>query len=183
MATAHAKSRPISEKADKVAGAFDYSQELQIKALAPLTPKSPEQTLVVNMEGDMVKYVWMLNHEVWPKITPLHIKENERTEIILKNNTMMAHPIHLHGHVLEVTEIDGQKLVDGAMRDTVLVLPHTTVKIQFDADNPGNWVLHCHMLYHMATGMIALVNYEGVALPKWMNFGSLNNVTQKIKPN
>ena len=170
LATPHAKIKLPSEHIKTVAGAFDYSQELKLKALSPLQPKKPEQTLFVTMQGNMMKYVWVLNHQIWPNITPLHIKKNKRTEIVLQNDTNMAHPIHLHGHVFEVTEINGQKLTDGAMRDTVLVLPRTTVKIQFDSDNPGNWVMHCHMVYHLATGMMTLVNYDGIDLPKWLHF-------------
>lgn len=77
----------------------------------------------------------------------------------------MAHPMHLHGHEFEVTEIDGKSIKQGAMRDTVLVLPNSTVKVQFDANNPGNWMMHCHMLYHQESGMMTIVNYEGVKMP------------------
>ena len=170
LATSHATIKLPNEHADKVSGALDYAQELKIKALSPLKPKPPYQTLMVRMEGNMMKYIWTLNHEIWPRVMPLRVKENKRIEVILQNDTQMAHPIHLHGHVFEVTEINGQKLINGAMRDTVMVLPGTTVKIQFDAKHPGNWVMHCHMLYHMATGMVTLVNYDGVDLPPWLNF-------------
>lgn len=165
LATSHAKIIVPSQRIHTAAGAIDYSQELKIKAIFPLLPREPDTTLTVNMQGNMATYTWKLNHEIWPNITPLKVKENQRVEIIFNNNSMMAHPIHLHGHVFEVSEINGQKLIDGAMRDTVLVLPHSTLKIQFDADAPGNWLLHCHMLYHAASGMMTLLNYEGVELP------------------
>lgn len=77
----------------------------------------------------------------------------------------MAHPMHLHGHIFQVTEIDDKALKNGAMRDTVLVLPGSTVKIQFDTDNQGNWMLHCHMLYHQATGTMTFINYKGFKIP------------------
>lgn len=77
----------------------------------------------------------------------------------------MAHPMHLHGHVFEVTEINGKK-IKGAMRDTVLVPANGEVKIQFDANNPGNWMIHCHVLYHAEGGMMTILNYESVPLPK-----------------
>jgi FtsP/CotA-like multicopper oxidase with cupredoxin domain len=74
------------------------------------------------------------------------------------NHSMMAHPIHLHGHHLQVTAIDGQAL-DGAVRDTILVPAMGRVSVAFDADNPGRWLIHCHNLYHMAVGMMAEVRY------------------------
>jgi FtsP/CotA-like multicopper oxidase with cupredoxin domain len=75
---------------------------------------------------------------------------------------MMAHPIHLHGHVFQVVAIDGRPL-RGAVRDTVLVSPGGRVRIAFDADNPGRWAFHCHNLYHMETGMMTELRYQGIA--------------------
>jgi FtsP/CotA-like multicopper oxidase with cupredoxin domain len=80
----------------------------------------------------------------------------------LVNGSMMAHPIHLHGHVFQVMAIDGQAL-DGAVRDTVLVSAGSRVRIAFDADNPGRWAFHCHNLYHMETGMMTEFRYQGIA--------------------
>lgn len=165
LATQKAKITPQKVQADAMAGALNYEQEFKLKALSPLTPKPPGQTLVVNLEGDMMKYTWTINNQVWPKIKPLQVVENKRVEIIFNNKTTMAHPMHLHGHVFEVTEIDGQPIQNGAMRDTVLVLPNSTVKVQFDTDNPGNWMMHCHMLYHQESGMMTLVSYKGVKVP------------------
>ena len=72
----------------------------------------------------------------------------------------MAHPMHLHGHVFQVTAIDGTRM-HGARRDTVLVLPRQTVTVQFDAAYPGYWMIHCHVLYHQAAGMMTVLHYEG----------------------
>jgi FtsP/CotA-like multicopper oxidase with cupredoxin domain len=77
---------------------------------------------------------------------------------------MMAHPIHLHGHAFQVIAIDGRPF-QGAVRDTVLVMPRSgRVRIAFDADNPGRWAFHCHNLYHMQTGMLMEVRYDGIAV-------------------
>jgi FtsP/CotA-like multicopper oxidase with cupredoxin domain len=78
----------------------------------------------------------------------------------IHNDTAWAHPMHLHGHVFQVTEIDGTAM-RGARRDTVLVLPRQTIKVQFDAAYPGYWMLHCHLLYHQAAGMQTVLHYEG----------------------
>jgi FtsP/CotA-like multicopper oxidase with cupredoxin domain len=67
--------------------------------------------------------------------------------------------MHLHGHSFQVIEIDGTPL-NGALRDTILVPPRTSVTVAFDANNPGIWYLHCHILWHLAAGMATLVHYE-----------------------
>ncbi len=71
----------------------------------------------------------------------------------MMNMSMMAHPMHLHGHAFQVVDIDGRRFA-GATRDTVLVPPMKTVTIAFDAGKPGHWPFHCHHLYHMVTGMM-----------------------------
>jgi FtsP/CotA-like multicopper oxidase with cupredoxin domain len=154
-----------SEKANLMAGALNYDQEFKLHASYPLAVKTPGQSLIVNLEGDMMPYSWSINNQAWPHIKPLRVIKNNRIEMVFVNHTSMAHPMHLHGHVFAVTEIDGKPLKNGAMRDTVLVLPHSTVKVQFDSDNPGNWMMHCHMLYHQESGMMTLVSYEGVKEP------------------
>ncbi len=165
LATPDAPKISVPEKAATVAGGLNNEQEFKSHALTPLSIKQPMQTLTVTLEGDMMNYVWKMNNQAWPDITPLSVDKNKRTEIVLINQTDMPHPMHLHGHFFEVTEIDGKLLKNGPKRDTVLVLPHSTVKIQFDTDNPGNWMFHCHMLYHEATGMMTFINYKGVKVP------------------
>jgi len=76
----------------------------------------------------------------------------------MRNKTMMTHPMHLHGHAFQVVGIDGQRF-SGAVRDTVLVTPKRTVTIAFDADNPGWWFYHCHLLYHLEAGMATSLRY------------------------
>lgn len=165
LATPNAPKISVSEKATTVAGGLDNEQEFKSHSLTPLSVKQPMQTLTVTLEGDMMNYVWKMNNQAWPNITPLSVDQNKRTEIVITNKTGMPHPMHIHGHLFEVTEIDGKLLKNGPLRDTVLVLPNSTVKIQFDTDNPGNWMFHCHMLYHEATGMMTFINYKGIKIP------------------
>lgn len=154
----------IKEKGDQAAGALAYGQEFQLKAKTSLPKKEINRRVMVNLEGDMAKYIWMINGKAWPDNEPLYVKEGERVELIFVNHTSMAHPMHLHGHVFQVIEINGT-LLDGAMRDTILVLPNSTVKVQFDAVHPGNWPFHCHNLYHLYAGMMTTLNYEGYKGP------------------
>jgi FtsP/CotA-like multicopper oxidase with cupredoxin domain len=120
------------------------------------------RTLQVTLDGDMARYAWALNGQAWPNVTPLEIKQGERVELVFTNQTGMSHPMHLHGHVFQVTEIDGTPF-SGATRDTVLVSPRQTVKVQFDAAFPGYWMLYCHILYHQAGRMQTVVKYQGFA--------------------
>ncbi len=166
LKTDNAKDILLTDKADENAPALDYYQELRLEAKNPLPSKKIDRSLAVNLGGNMVDYVWKINGEEWPKVTPLKVKEGERVEMTFNNKSMMSHPMHLHGHVFQVTEIDGKK-INGAMRDTVNILPNSTVKVQFDANNPGIWMLHCHVLYHAMSGMMTTLNYEGFEAPKF----------------
>ena len=165
LATAKSKPLALSEHATNDVGALNYQQELSVSSLHPLAKKKPAQSLMVNLEGDMMTYVWSINKKPWPNFEPLIVKPNKRIELVFNNKTTMAHPMHLHGHVFEIMEIDGKAIKNGALRDTVLVLPNSTVKVQFDSDNPGNWMMHCHVLYHSESGMMTLLSYEGVKIP------------------
>lgn len=164
LATSGAKIPAFSNTAATVVGAVTNAQELELKALHPLAKKPIDRVLTVNLEGDMSQYKWTINGQAWPNITPFEIKQGQRVEIIFNNKTSMSHPMHLHGHVFEVIEIDG-KPIQGALRDTVLLTPNSTMKVILDADNSGNWLLHCHLLYHGAAGMMTLVDYEGYPKP------------------
>ena len=153
---------PIFEEiVDQPMGAFSYRQEFLLKAKTSLPKKEVDRRLVAHLDGDMMKYLWMINGRTWPQTNePLWVKEGERVELAFINQTSMSHPMHLHGHVFQVTEIDGKPL-EGALRDTILVLPNSTVKVQFDANHPGYWPLHCHNLYHLYAGMMTTLNYRG----------------------
>lgn len=156
----------FSEKQKQAAKAITYAQEFQLEAKNGLPKKKIDRKVVVNLGGNMEKYIWTINGKAWPDNEPLFVKEGERVEMLFVNQTSMAHPMHLHGHVFQVTSLNGIEL-EGAMRDTMLVLPHSTVKVQFDAVHPGIWPLHCHNLYHQFAGMMTTLNYEGFKGPEF----------------
>jgi len=104
-----------------------------------------------------------MNGKYWLQVTPLMLAKGKRVEIDLVSHSMMAHPMHLHGHTFQVIAIDGRP-IQGPVRDTVLVMLMGRVRIAFDADNPGRWPFHCHNLYHMMTGMLTEFRYEGIAV-------------------
>jgi FtsP/CotA-like multicopper oxidase with cupredoxin domain len=141
---------------------IDNSLEARLAAAEPLAARPADIVHTIALGGGMKPYAWSMNGEYWPHITPLMLNKGQRIEIELVNNSMMAHPMHLHGHVFQVVAIDGRAL-RGAVRDTVLVSPGGRVRIAFDADNPGRWAFHCHNLYHMETGMMTEFRYQGIA--------------------
>jgi FtsP/CotA-like multicopper oxidase with cupredoxin domain len=133
--------------------------ERSLRAAAPLADRKADRTHVLNLTGSMQGYQWSINNVAWNKdVPPLKVSEGERVELVITNQTMMPHPMHLHGHSFQVVAINGNRLA-GAVRDTVLVPPKTTVTVAFDADNPGWWPFHCHLLYHQHAGMFATLRY------------------------
>jgi FtsP/CotA-like multicopper oxidase with cupredoxin domain len=149
----------IASNAKEAAPAIGSAQEMQLRAAEPLPARPVDRSAPVNLTGTMAGYVWgMQVHGMGG--APVTVKRGERVELVMRNVTMMTHPMHLHGHNFQVTEIDGQPLA-GAVRDSVLVPGRATVKVVFDADNPGLWAYHCHNLYHMEAGMFTTVVYEG----------------------
>ena len=149
----------IPETAAMAAPALTLMDEMKLRAARPPASRPIDRSVPVDLTGNMSGYVWgMAIHGM--EAVPVGVEKGERVELVMRNTTMMAHPMHLHGHSFQVTEVNGQAF-PGAVRDVVLVPPRATVKVVFDADNPGIWAYHCHNLYHMAAGMFATVVYRG----------------------
>lgn len=158
LATPDATVAKMADKGDKPNGPVTIDFEGQLAAIAPLPAKEPSAKLRVTLTGSMSPYVWSINSEIFGQHHPLEVSEGQRVVIDMVNQSMMAHPMHLHGHHFQVVGIDGRTF-QGAMRDTVLVPIGGAVSIAFDADNRGRWPFHCHNLLHMATGMMTEVAY------------------------
>jgi FtsP/CotA-like multicopper oxidase with cupredoxin domain len=159
-----ASCAPVSRLAAEAEGnapPVDLSLERRLETVTPLAPRAPDVTHRVILAGAMAPYAWSLNGEYWPEVTPLIIATGQRVAIEMVNHSMMAHPMHLHGHAFQVMALNGAPLA-GAVRDTVLVPPMGSVTIAFDADNPGRWAFHCHNLYHMMMGMMTEVRYPAI---------------------
>jgi FtsP/CotA-like multicopper oxidase with cupredoxin domain len=149
----------VPSEADRASPALTLDLERRLRAAEPLKPRKADRVHTLNLTGEMTGYVWSINNVVWSKDTPpLPIASGERVELVLVNRTMMPHPMHLHGHEFQVVEIDGKRFA-GAVRDTVLVPPGRRVVIAFDANNPGLWAFHCHLLYHLEAGMFTTLRY------------------------
>jgi FtsP/CotA-like multicopper oxidase with cupredoxin domain len=149
----------ISDNASAASPALTLDLERRLRAAEPLKPRKADRVHTLNLTGEMAGYVWSLNNVAWNKdVAPLPLAKGERVELIFVNKTPMPHPMHLHGHEFQVVEIDGKRF-PGAVRDTVLVPPGRRVVVAFDANNPGLWALHCHLLYHLDAGMFTTLGY------------------------
>jgi FtsP/CotA-like multicopper oxidase with cupredoxin domain len=158
LATKAANIARIAEIGPAKAGVVGLDLEQKLTAVEPLSLRPADRTHDVLLGGDMEKYIWTMNGEVYGKNKPIPVAPGERVELVMKNTTMMSHPMHLHGTVFEVVAINGRRF-RGARRDTVMVPPMAAVTIAFDADNPGRWAFHCHNGYHMEAGMVTSVDY------------------------
>lgn len=159
LAAPGAAIRKITPMAMTVSEPMATQLEARLAALTPLAARPVDRRLQLALGGTMSPYKWTINGRSWADREPLHVKKGERVVCDLVNQTPMGHPMHLHGHVFQVIELNG-KALSGAMRDTVQVPAKGSVKIAFDADNPGRWVFHCHNLLHMESGMITEVIYD-----------------------
>ena len=158
LATKTGVVKKLAETGDFKAPPVRLGLEKRLRAQKSLAARPVDRRLVLDLTGSMAAYRWSLNGRVYENREPLMVGENERVEIVMRNKTGMAHPMHLHGHVFQVVAINGKRFA-GAMRDTVIVPPMGQVVIALDADNRGRWAFHCHNLYHMASGMFTTLEY------------------------
>jgi len=113
-----------------------------------------------------LKLIHMFNGKSFPDSVPIVVREGQYVRLRLVNDTDEYHPIHLHGHVFSVISRNGKPLTGSPVHlDSMLVGPHETWVGAFLADNPGLWMLHCHVLIHAAFGLSTMVSYEGIATP------------------
>lgn len=115
-----------------------------------------ETTLTARLGGAMMGYDWTINGRHFDEMEPLQVRQGQNVTLTFVNDTMMWHPMHLHGHTFEVITPDGRP---GPRKDTLIVLPRQTVGVRLITDNPGTWMLHCHNTYHQASGMMTSLDY------------------------
>ncbi len=131
---------------------------LQATAEVDLGPVAPQRTHRLVLDGNMTTYRWTINGHPMHGGAPLRVREGERVRLGFENRSTMFHPMHLHGHTFQVRRTGGR--VPGPRKDTVIVRPTERVVVDFDAGNPGRWMLHCHNAYHAAGGMMTELVYE-----------------------
>ena len=118
--------------------------------------RKPDRELRIRITGTMEKYDWGFDHKPYDVRQRHAVRAGERVRLTLINARDMWHPMHLHGHTFAVTGLNSE----GARKDTTIVLPHRKLVLDFDADNPGLWMLHCHNQYHSESGMMTVLGYK-----------------------
>ncbi|MBR7725458.1 copper resistance system multicopper oxidase [Acinetobacter nosocomialis] len=156
-----AQSENKSKKDEPVYGWANASTPADMKALQysdlqSLTPqpdtRAPERELVIRLGGNMERYIWTINGKKFNEAEPLQVKYGERIRLKFVNDSMMAHPMHLHGMFMQLE--NGQQAENLPNKHTVIVPPGKTVTALLTADALGEWAIHCHLLYHMSAGMM-----------------------------
>ena len=117
-------------------------------------PRPPDRDIEIHLTGNMERFIWGFDGEKFNDAQPIRLKLGERVRIILVNDTMMEHPIHLHGLWSELENGEGEFR---PYKHTVNVKPSERLSYLVSADTPGQWAFHCHLLYHMETGMFRAV--------------------------
>jgi len=120
-------------------------------------PPGPTKLLTFNLTGNMNRYVWTINNKTVSEADKILVKKGENVRIILYNNTMMRHPMHLHGHYFRLLNGQGDY---SPLKNTLDIAPMETDTIEFAATASGDWFFHCHILYHMMSGMGRIFSYE-----------------------
>lgn len=137
-------------------GKVVHGGELTADPAVNLPPKTVDRTHELRLTGGMANYDWGINGQRFDMTKPFEkafdLKVGERVEVKFINDTEMWHPMHIHGHTFQIG-------ATGARKDTVIVRPKETVTVYLDADNPGQWLFHCHNAYHAERGMMGVFSY------------------------
>lgn len=126
-----------------------------LQAVSPLDgiDGRPDRTFDLTLSAGGSSYEWLIDGQSYPNADPLRVQRSEHVRVRMVNHSPVLHPMHLHGHFFQVGD---------AVKDTVVVPGHMgEVTFDFLADNPGDWLFHCHNLYHLEAGMARVVNYVG----------------------
>ncbi|MEZ5934093.1 MAG: copper resistance system multicopper oxidase [Alphaproteobacteria bacterium] len=157
-------AQPVGwDKAGTPAGAKALAYA-DLKALKPNADlRAPSQEIEVNLTGIMERYIWTMNGRKFGDEDVIRVKEGERVRLRFVNDTMMAHPMHLHGMFMELENGQSERM---PKKHVIIVPPGKTVTAVLTADEVGEWPFHCHLLYHMASGMMTrfIVEPKGTEL-------------------
>lgn len=148
---------PIPDQPD-ARSALSYEA---LEALEPLPVRDPDQQHAIELSGGMMDATqWTMNGRRYPDTTPITVHPGERVRLRLSNMSMMPHPMHLHGHFLQLVGLEDRMRPRPALKDTVTLGHMGAVTVDVVADNPGaHWLFHCHNLYHMMAGMATELRY------------------------
>ncbi|AWM35304.1 multicopper oxidase domain-containing protein [Hymenobacter nivis] len=143
---------------------YDYLRATQKTAYAD---SLPVRNVLLNLTGNMQRYIWSMNGVPLSEADEIPIRVNQITRITYNNLTMMHHPMHLHGHFFRVINANGEY---SPLKHTVDVPPMKQVVIEVLGNESGDWFLHCHVLYHLVSGMGRIVSYDTPRDPRLKNY-------------
>jgi CopA family copper-resistance protein len=157
---------PVDKTGDPGLGLRDVKHRvLNYRMLAALEPnkdrREPSRLLELHLTGNMERYMWSFDGRMYSAVSdvPIRFAWNERVRVKLINNTMMAHPIHLHGMSFEL--VNGQPPATQPRKNIVIVQPGASATFDLTANEAGDWAFHCHLMYHMHGGMMQTVTVMG----------------------
>jgi FtsP/CotA-like multicopper oxidase with cupredoxin domain len=151
---------PVDRTGDPGIGLEDVGHKvLTYRDLVSLVPnpdkRAPTRAIEVHLTGNMERFMWSIDgQKLSENPEPIRFELNERVRVTMVNDTMMTHPMHIHGHFFEV--VNGHQ-GNHPVKHTVMVMPGGKVSFDMTADAPGDWAFHCHLLYHMHAGMMRIV--------------------------
>ena len=154
---------------------YDY---LKTSTPTSFSNDKPVNEVLLNLTGNMWRYIWSMNGVPLSKADKIKVKKGEVLRITLNNLTMMHHPMHLHGHFFRVINENAEY---SPLKHTVNVPPMQKVIIEFDAIESGEWFFHCHVLYHMMSGMARIYSYENFQRDPRMKDVKLKHLTNEGK--
>lgn len=135
------------------------SKQLDYKDLRHISKNNStnniEREIIIKLGGNMERYIWTLNGKTYDKAEAINLKYGEIVRLKFINETMMAHTMHLHGMFVSLE--NGQKPDKMPLKHTVIVPPGKTISVLLNANEPGEWAFHCHLLYHMLSGMMSKI--------------------------
>jgi len=157
---------PVDKMGDPGLGLRDVKHRvLNYRMLSALEPnadtREPSRLLELHLTGNMERYMWSFDGRMYNAVSdvPIRFAWKERVRVKLVNNTMMAHPIHLHGMFFEL--VNSQPPAHQPRKNIVTVQPGASATFDLTANEPGDWAFHCHLLYHMHGGMMQIVTVMG----------------------
>ncbi len=132
-------------------------EKLRALSSTEISDSRPLREYTFRLRGDMIRFVWTLDGKTFTEADMINVRQGEKVRFTFINDSMMHHPMHLHGHFFRLVTSAGSL---SPMKHTIDVPPMTSHTIEFAADEPGDWMMHCHVLYHLAIGMARVVHYE-----------------------
>ncbi|GAB2824743.1 multicopper oxidase MmcO [Streptomyces chlorus] len=151
-----ATPEPSARPAELNRNVLVSSRRLQPHESVALDRRRPDRQIKLFLTGSMREFDWGIDHRPYSPDRIHEVERGERVRLVVINATDMWHPVHLHGHTYGLAGIGSP----GARKDTTVVLPHRKLVADFDADNPGLWMLHCHNIYHSESGMMTTLGYR-----------------------